>query len=556
MATLLQARRAVRSSTQATASYPTTPVRQFSFTDFSTNNPTTPQPGNNLDSEYDRTNASVSQTISYLGVSLNTDGTLKSGSVGSQQLAPGIFDFIAQDAINQVQPLVDDAQAYANSASSSSSTAATSSTSASGSATTANGAANTAQTAATAAGSHASDAQSYANIAQSAASAAANSDNHATGQANLSNDLAVVAEAWAEHMPDTIPPNILAVMGITGDHWSSRWWANQADGIVSGAIDDINQAGDDLLQQLQSFYLGAFSVPPTGDSLGNPVALGALYYDLVLGAMYVWNGTSWQPASSSAPVQTSRTIYVATAGQTVFSGPDRDGNTLVFNPQTLEQAAVFKTGALLTPTTDYVTSANTVTLTAPAAAGNIVQIWVETVPVVKLDWRTARLDTTSWVLNGTNTQFPLRDSQGATLLPSSSSDLLLSLDGVWQEAQASYTVSSSTLTFPVAPPSDAHVFGIAVVPVPDVPSPQPGVTAMDTSGWVFDGVAVTFPIVNLSQTPVVPAAAENLLLSLNGIWQAAIQDYTVTGSTVTFLTAPEPDAHVFGVVGLPAFAGA
>ena len=46
-------------------------------------------------------------------------------------------------------------------------------------------------------------------------------------------DWAEVSAEWAEHMPDTIPPNILAVMGVTGDHWSSRWWAHRALEIVT-----------------------------------------------------------------------------------------------------------------------------------------------------------------------------------------------------------------------------------------------------------------------------------------------------------------------------------
>jgi len=55
-----------------------------------------------------------------------------------------------------------------------------------------------------------------------------NADNDAAYSAALAKDYADVTQAWAEHMPDTIPPNILAVMGVTGDHWSSRWWAHQA----------------------------------------------------------------------------------------------------------------------------------------------------------------------------------------------------------------------------------------------------------------------------------------------------------------------------------------
>ena len=57
-----------------------------------------------------------------------------------------------------------------------------------------------------------------------------------TGAVALAEDWAAVSAAWAEHMPDTIPPNILAVEAITGDHWSSRWWANRAAQIVQGQL--------------------------------------------------------------------------------------------------------------------------------------------------------------------------------------------------------------------------------------------------------------------------------------------------------------------------------
>jgi hypothetical protein len=523
--------------------YPTKPTRQYSFTDHSTNQPTTPQPGNNLDGEYDRTNISVGQVIDFVGVSLNTDGTLRTASVGKPQLAPGVFDFIANDAIAEVQPLVDEAQSFANSASSSSQTAQAAATAADHSATTSSGAASTASTAASNAQVSASAAQTSATTAGNSASASANSASNAAGDLAACTDYAVLTQAWAEHMPDTIPPNILAVMDVTGDHWSSRWWANRTI-----------QHGNDVIAAFERYYLGAFAVPPTADSQGNPISTGALYYDLTMGAMYVWNGTGWQPASTPSPVQTYRTIWVAGASQTVFTGNDRDGHPLVYNPASNQQIAVYKQGLLLVPPTDYTATLNQVTLTAPASVGNIVQIWVESIPTVKLDWRTARIDTTAWVFDGSQTTFLLKDTAGATLIVAAASDLLLSMDGVWQQAFTDYTVSSSTLVFVTAPTSDMRTFGIAIVPVPDVPTPQPGVTSIDTTSWVFDGVAVTFPILDRSANPVVPVAAENLLLSLNGVWQAAALDYSVAGSTVTFAVAPDIDDKAFGVAGLPAFA--
>ena len=56
------------------------------------------------------------------------------------------------------------------------------------------------------------------------------------GATATSADHAQVSIEWAEHMPDTIPPNVLAVTAISGDHWSSRWWANKAAMIYQAII--------------------------------------------------------------------------------------------------------------------------------------------------------------------------------------------------------------------------------------------------------------------------------------------------------------------------------
>lgn len=71
--------------------------------------------------------------------------------------------------------------------------------------------------------------------AEAALNAADNSDNDAAFAAATAQDWASVSIEWAEHMPDTIPPNILAISAISGNHWSSRWWASQAASIVGGA---------------------------------------------------------------------------------------------------------------------------------------------------------------------------------------------------------------------------------------------------------------------------------------------------------------------------------
>jgi hypothetical protein len=217
----------------SSATTPASPVlpgvikRQYSFTDFSVNNPTTPEPGNRIDAEYDRTNNAVN-ALTYWCQNINQVLSLPSG------------------------PLVAGADTTA-----------------------------------------------------------------------LEDDYAAVAQAWAEYMPDTIPPNILAVMNITGDHWSSRWWSNRA------------------AQQIQN----------------------------------------WQNSLPPAPTNTARYVYVATLNQTLFHGPDRNSNTLQFDPTVPQRTQVFRRGLLLTPTDDYNEAvANQITLVQPAQAGDIVQIFVFTLP--------------------------------------------------------------------------------------------------------------------------------------------------------------------------------
>lgn len=72
----------------------------------------------------------------------------------------------------------------------------------------------------------------------------------------------------------------------------------------------------------------------------------------------------------SAPLAAFR--YIASAGQTVFSGVDTNGNTLAFTPGFLY---VFVNGVLLAPTLDYTTtSTTTVTLTSGCSLSDFVDI--------------------------------------------------------------------------------------------------------------------------------------------------------------------------------------
>ena len=108
---------------------------------------------------------------------------------------------------------------------------------------------------------------------------------------------------WAEHMPDTLPDNAVKIMDISGDHWSSRWWANRADNAF-GRLTDL--------------YLGAWPDPPTTNLEGGPITVGSIYYNTDTGQMYVWDGANWQSMTQPQRAATAALWYEATAGQTVF----------------------------------------------------------------------------------------------------------------------------------------------------------------------------------------------------------------------------------------------
>lgn len=113
-------------------------------------------------------------------------------------------------------------------------------------------------------------------------SAASNADNVELFAAATAEDWADVSIAWAEYMPDTIPGNILAWTGVTGDHWSSRWWANQAAlvvgggasvaswngraGIVTMTVTDITAAGGAVLASPVFTGTPAAPTPAPGNS--------------------------------------------------------------------------------------------------------------------------------------------------------------------------------------------------------------------------------------------------------------------------------------------------
>jgi hypothetical protein len=358
-----------RTTGSLSAPMPAPPVRQFSFTDWQVNNPTSPPPGDRLDAEFDRANNAIDDTIDWASVSLNTDGSIRDGVIGENNLQPGLFDEIGADAVAEVQPLVDQAAASAVSASQSALLANTSAANASTYSAQAQNAAGTSLNNSNIAGDNARAAGLSATAAATSATDADNADNHATGAAAEAQAYADVTQAWAEHMPNTIPPNILAVMGVTGDHWSSRWWANKAAGAF-GALSEL--------------YLGVWAEPPTSTSTGDPIPIGAIYYNSTNETVYLWNGTAWVPFWTPVKSTFLSLLYRAAANQTVFplATPDLGGHVYTISSTNPELVDIYVNGVRLPSDTpnpgsgDWTLNAatSTVTFLSPLLAGSLVQV--------------------------------------------------------------------------------------------------------------------------------------------------------------------------------------
>lgn len=118
-------------------------------------------------------------------------------------------------------------------------------------------------------------------------------------------------------------------------------------------------------------YLGAKSTAPTVDNDGNPLQVGTLYYDTTLDQMRVYTTTGWGSASSSVNGTSARFRYIATAGQTTFTGVDSSGNTLAYDAGFVD---IYLNGLRLDRTDYTATSGTSIVLASGASVGDELNI--------------------------------------------------------------------------------------------------------------------------------------------------------------------------------------
>ncbi len=79
------------------------------------------------------------------------------------------------------------------------------------------------------------------------------------------------------------------------------------------------------------------------------------------------------------------------------------------------------------------------------------------------------------------------------------------------------------------------------------PARAANIKELDDISGSFNGSTTTFNL-TVSSAGVEPATAQQLLISVGGVMQNPSDDYTVSGTTITFTTAPSSGLTFFGVL--------
>lgn len=447
------------------------PSRIFSFADWSKTRPKEPPPGDRLDAQIANLIDAIHATQSALADIRRDDGRLKNQSVAIEQLAPAVEQALTEDvrkvtynaavraeqgaaktkaSEQTAQLFAADAEAAAISAAQFLSVVAAAKRSVEINADTITALSSTVD-------AQSSDAENWANYSQAQADNAIKAKDEALQWAEylagpvVNSDDAPAYIAGSPFGHGLYYQPVEGYGGVAG-LWSAKWWAVYAAQLVGA---------------WNFYYLGAWPAPPmpgnsnpaTGVAVPNPLAVGSFYYDTTTGQLYVWDGTAWVTPFTLAAGYQNQFVYLATAGQTTFSGPDYHGKSPVVGTSPSD---VHFNGVRLVNGIDYTIAGDVLTLLNIVPPANMVLQWDLLVPTDKLIPGVvfAFKCVITPVPDGVTTHFTLQYANPSSGLQpvaaTSNAQMLVSIDGIVQEPGVDYTAAGNTLIMATAPVADAH----------------------------------------------------------------------------------------------------
>jgi len=440
--------------------------RDYSFTDHTNNQPSVPLPGDRLDAELDRIYRVLQDMQATLASVFAPDGTIAPRSITKDMIDPDALAEIKAACTPDLTRLFGQMQSAASNALAQADHARAEATRAR----------QAAQEVAAGLGmvnqvidqvdQARAEIADRLDVAETEAVEAENFANDAEESAIEAERSEQLAGAWAEYMEggNPIPGRFFAHTEVTGDHWSSRWWANKAAAAFG---------------QLSELYLGVWPFPPTTTSTGDPIPTGAIYYNSTLSQVFIWNGSEWQPFWAPSKAYTFSLIYRASAGQTDFplTEPDLKDDIWTMTPGDPEILEVFVNGVRLLQTLEWVVDndTSTVTFTQPVLDGTMVLIDILVSPnrlapgrvstLLLLDFDIDPVTGAPGLIDGTRTIFHLARASDRALVPvSSPTDVQIFIDGGVQKPGVDYNTLDDTITFaePILP--GATAWGLLFAP--------------------------------------------------------------------------------------------
>jgi hypothetical protein len=204
----------------------------------------------------------------------------------------------------------------------------------------------------------------YAEASSNFAASAESDAEAASDSADAADASAIAAAASASDADDSA---IAAAASETAAASSASSASSSATAAANSAA-----AAASALDNFDDRYLGAFANDPSTDNDGDPLVTGALYFNSVSNVMRTYDGSEWIDAVSASQNSVKTYEYVATSGQTTFSGADANAETLAYVEGLIE---VQINGLVLRPGDDYTaTNGTSVVLSSAAATGDEIQI--------------------------------------------------------------------------------------------------------------------------------------------------------------------------------------
>ena len=195
-----------------------------------------------------------------------------------------------------------------------------------------------------------------------------------------------------------------------------------------------------------------------------------------------------------------------------------DGTTVAYTlsttPSNINQTIVNYNGIFQLRTSSYTLSGPTLTFSEAPLNGSKIEV---TTTMGSTSGAGAFV-TRTYTGNGVATTFTV--TSGVTV-----SSVLVTENGLVQTPTTDYTISGTTLTF-ITAPANGVVIQIRELAIAIATTVSPAYRA-----YTGNGVATTFTVTS-------GLTANSLIVAENGIIQRPTTDYTVSGSTLTFVTAP------------------